>query len=63
VLGGGIRVYGWVTILLYCLWLNEHIHFSNSPLILVLYVDDLFVTGDAEAHCWVQEGAHFKSSR
>jgi hypothetical protein len=21
--------YGWVTILLYCLWLNEHTYFSN----------------------------------
>jgi hypothetical protein len=29
VLGGGIRTYGWVTILLYCLWLNEHTHFYN----------------------------------
>jgi hypothetical protein len=28
VLGGGIRAYGWVTILLYCLWLNKHTHFS-----------------------------------
>jgi hypothetical protein len=24
VLGGGLCAYGWVTILLYCLWLNEH---------------------------------------
>jgi hypothetical protein len=30
VLGGGICAYGWVTILLYCLWLNEHTHFSNN---------------------------------
>jgi hypothetical protein len=30
VLGGGICAYGWVTILLYCLWLNEHTHFSNT---------------------------------
>jgi hypothetical protein len=29
VLGGGISAYGWVTILLYCLWLNEHTHFTN----------------------------------
>ena len=26
VLRGGISAYGWVKILLYCLWLNEHIH-------------------------------------
>jgi hypothetical protein len=26
VLGGGLCAYGWVTILLYCLWKNEHIH-------------------------------------
>jgi hypothetical protein len=25
VLGGGLYAYGWVTILLYCLWKNEHI--------------------------------------
>jgi hypothetical protein len=25
VLGGGLCAYGWVTILLYCLWKNEHI--------------------------------------
>jgi hypothetical protein len=24
---GVASVYGWVTILLYCLWLNEHIHY------------------------------------
>jgi hypothetical protein len=30
VLGGGISAYGWVTILLNCLWLNEHTHFSNT---------------------------------
>jgi hypothetical protein len=30
VLGGGINAYGWVTILLYCLWLNEHTHFTNT---------------------------------
>jgi hypothetical protein len=29
VLRGGISAYGWVTILLYCLWLNEHTHFIN----------------------------------
>jgi hypothetical protein len=27
VLGGGLCVYGWVTILLYCLWKKEHISF------------------------------------
>jgi hypothetical protein len=27
VLGGGLCAYGWVTILLYCLWKNEHISF------------------------------------
>jgi hypothetical protein len=31
VLGGGINVYGWVTILLYFLWLKEHTHFTNTP--------------------------------
>jgi hypothetical protein len=46
VLRGGIRAYVWVTISLYCLCLNKHTHFSNSPLILVLYVDDLFLTSD-----------------
>jgi hypothetical protein len=29
VLEGGISAYGWVTILLYCLCLNEHTHFTN----------------------------------
>jgi hypothetical protein len=27
VLGGGLCAYGWVTILLYCLWKNKHISF------------------------------------
>jgi hypothetical protein len=27
VLGGGLCAYGWVTILLYCLYKNEHISF------------------------------------
>jgi hypothetical protein len=26
VLGGGLCPYGWVTIFLYCLWKNKHIH-------------------------------------
>jgi hypothetical protein len=31
VLGSGLCAYGWVTILLYCLWKNNHIYlFSNN---------------------------------
>jgi hypothetical protein len=33
---------------------------NGCPLILILYVDDLFLTGDEKAHSWVQEGAHFR---
>jgi hypothetical protein len=32
VLWGGLCAYGWVTILIYCLWKNEHI-----PLFLIGY--------------------------
>jgi hypothetical protein len=32
VLGDGISAYGWVIILLYYLWLNEHTHFTNNLL-------------------------------
>jgi hypothetical protein len=28
---GVASAYGWVTILLYCLWLNEHIHYFLTP--------------------------------
>ena len=28
---GVASIYGWVTILLYCLWLNEHIHYFLTP--------------------------------
>jgi hypothetical protein len=33
VLGGGISADGWVTILRYCLWLNEHTQYSNNGII------------------------------
>jgi hypothetical protein len=32
VLEGGISAYGWVTILVYFLWLNEHTHFTNTSI-------------------------------
>jgi hypothetical protein len=31
---GVALAYGWVTILLYCLWLNEHTYFSNTIVVL-----------------------------
>jgi hypothetical protein len=36
VLEGGIS--GWVTILLYCLWLNEHIQYSNKACSTIVYI-------------------------
>jgi hypothetical protein len=27
---GVASAYGWVTVLLYCLWLNKHIQYSNK---------------------------------
>ena len=52
VLGGGLCAYGWVTILLYCLWKNEHISFiltgygptlSSDSLTTGRYIGKLFL--------------------
>jgi hypothetical protein len=43
---GVASAYGWVTILLYCLWLNEHIHYFLTclyPLILQNVQATIFV--------------------
>jgi hypothetical protein len=33
-------IYGWVTILLYCLWLNEHIYYFLTEIWVVLGQDE-----------------------
>ena len=33
---GVVSTYGWVTILLYCIWLNDHTYFSNRWSIWIL---------------------------
>jgi hypothetical protein len=51
VLGGGLCAYGWVTILLYFLWKNEHIHLfligygptlSSDSITIGRYIGKLF---------------------
>jgi hypothetical protein len=40
--------YGWVTISLYCLWLNEHIHYFLTPPSRLHELD--FMTSDDTIH-------------
>jgi hypothetical protein len=42
VLGGGLCAYGWVTILLYCVWKNEHISLFLTTKTTRQDVGDLF---------------------